>query len=73
MRLPSKITTYTNSTLARFPIILRELQRCPLEPMALFKRVQYQIHDVAEFIDVLNCLDALRKSVLQEGKLTYVD
>lgn len=69
MRLPSKTTTYSESTLARFPVVLDGLKNMPMSPRMLYQVTKLQIPDIAEFIDVLNCLYALRKIEMKGGVL----
>jgi len=71
MRLPSKTTKYSESTLARFPVVLGILKKAPTTPRMLYQVTKIQIPDVAEFVDVLNCLYALRKIEMKGGVLYY--
>lgn len=40
MRLPSKVTPYSQSTLSQFPPILKHLSDQDLSPAALYKKVK---------------------------------
>lgn len=75
MRLPSKVISYYDSTLSKFPVILRELRGQDLSPLQLYGRVWSRLEDVGEFMDVLDCLYALRRIELRDGEgvLHYVD
>ncbi len=68
MRLPSKVTPYRNSTLAKFPVILSELKKCDMSPEELFKAVKSKDLNAADFIEILDCLYVLGKVELIPGK-----
>lgn len=59
MRLPSKITPYKASVLARFPLILKSLQKGALPPSKLYNKTKGKLSGMDEFILVLDCLFAL--------------
>ena len=61
MRFPSKVTSYKNSTFAKFPVILSKLQQRDMRPDELYKAVKTKTFDVIEFIDALDCLFMLGK------------
>ncbi|MEG2623505.1 MAG: hypothetical protein RSC06_11455 [Clostridia bacterium] len=75
MRLPNKVTPYRESILAKFPVVLSKLEHEDVEPSKLFRAAKGKMHDVGEFIEVLDCLYALGKIRLidEEGVLHYVD
>ena len=74
MKLPSKVITYKSSTIAKFPIILSVLREQDMAPGSLYKKVKSKVEDVGEFIEILDCLYALRKIELIDhlGVLHYV-
>lgn len=74
MKLPNKVITYEKSTLSRFPAILAELRERDVSPAHLYQRVRTKVDDVGEFMDILDCLYALRKIELlaDKGVLHYV-
>lgn len=74
MKLPNKIITYKSSTIAKFPVLLSALNEQDLTPGALYKKVKSKVEDVGEFIEILDCLYALRKVELIDylGVLHYV-
>lgn len=74
MRLPSKVTPYRYSTLAKFSVILSELEKCDMSPEELFKAVKSKDLNAADFIEILDCLYLLGKVELVSGKemLHYV-
>ena len=75
MILPSKVTSYRNSVLAKFPLVLAPLTQERLSPLALYGKVKSQVDAVGEFMEILDCLFALGKVELDEesGALRYVD
>lgn len=74
MRLPSKVTPYSQSTLSQFPPILTHLSDQDLSPATLYKKVKSKFADVDEFVDTLDCLFALGQIELlyPEEVLHYV-
>jgi len=74
MKLPSKVTPYKESTIAKFPVVLELLEKESQTPAELYKRVKRsKIKSVREFVEVLDCLYAMNKIELREGVLHYVD
>ncbi len=73
MRFPSKVTPYSESILAKFPIILSVLEKDDLTPEVLYSKVKSKVSDIGELVEILDCLYALGKIViLDEGALHYV-
>ena len=74
MRLPSKVTPYKDSILAKFPIVLAALQTKNLTPSELYKKVKGKIDGVVELVERLDCLYAVGKIELLYGEvLHYVE
>ena len=75
MRLPNKVTSYTNSVVARFPDILETLMQRNMSPKELFELTTAGKKDMGDFLSALDCLFALGKIELIEerGMLRYVD
>lgn len=59
MRLPSKVTPYSSSTISKFPPILKQLAENDLRPLGLYHKVRKHFADVNEFVETLDCLYAL--------------
>lgn len=72
MKFPSKVTPYRDSTLAKFPIILKCLQNKDHTVLSLFNEIRNKM-TLKEYIDALDCLYALKKIILKEGIIHYVD
>lgn len=72
MRFPSKVTSFKESILSKFPIILKPLSKRDYSISALYKEVEKKItaHD---FIDVLDCLFILNKIELRNEVIHYVN
>lgn len=66
MRLPSKITSYDDSILATFPVILGIVEKADVSVYALFSKTKELFDDVGEFIEVLDCLYALGALELEQ-------
>lgn len=74
MRLPSKVTPYRDSILAKFPVVLAALQVENLTPSELYKKIKSKIDGVTELVEILDCLYALGKVELLYGEvLHYVE
>lgn len=70
MQLPNKLYSYKNSTLALIPIVLREIQDCPLDVCDLFIKVKPFLNEVTDFLSVMDCLYALRAAdINDEGEV----
>ena len=61
MRLPSKITSYRESVLDKFPPILSVLQSADTGVFALYETTMDYFNNIEEFLDTLDCLFALHK------------
>lgn len=74
MRLPNKVITYKESTLAKFPMVLSLLKEGDMTPGTLYSKMKSKVEDIGEYMEVLDCLYALGKIELIEhlGVLHYV-
>ena len=74
MRLPSKVCTYKESVLSRFPVFLNLLKKESMGIKELYRSTASQIEDVSEFVEILSCLFILDKISLdlEDGVITYV-
>lgn len=74
MRLPSKITSYKESSLSKFPFLLDKLNEDGLSVYELYEVTNKNFKSIEEFIDTLDYLFALRKieSDRESGRITYV-
>lgn len=59
MKLPSKINSYDESIIAKFPIILSVIEKAEISAYKLFTTTKNAVDDIGEFIEVLDCLFAL--------------
>lgn len=75
MRFPNKVTPYQESILAKFPIVLKLLEEQEMKPIDLFNKVKNKVSDIGEFLEILECLYALRKTEFNKegGTLRYVN
>jgi hypothetical protein len=75
MLLPSKITPFKESILSKFPLLLQEIKMDDISVMELFKKVKPKINGIADYLEALDCLFALKKIELTEQTeiLHYVD
>lgn len=73
MKVPSKVTPYKQSTIAKFPVVLSLLEKSDMTPSELYAKVRKsKIKDIAEFVEVLDCLYAMNKIDIREEVLHYV-
>lgn len=70
MRLPSKITTYQESIISKFPIILKKLQSSDYSVLDLYNAVKNKM-TLREFHESLVCLYALNAITLDKEVLHY--
>ena len=61
MKLPIKITSYSESVISKFPPILLVLENSDIGIVALYEATMKNFSNVEEFLDTLDCLFALRK------------
>lgn len=74
MRLPSKVTTYADSMLSKFPIVLGYLSEQDMSPAELYKKMKPKVEDVGELLEIIDCLYVLGKLELVPDRevLRYV-
>ena len=73
MKVPSKVTPYRESIIAKFPIVLSQLEKKDMTPNELYaKMIKSKIKDIREFVEVLDCLYAMNKIEIREEMLHYV-
>lgn len=61
MRLPSKITSYSESVISKFSPVLTALQNADTGVLALYEVTMNHFSSIEEFLDTLDCLFALPK------------
>ena len=74
MRYPSKITSYNESILSKFPAILNILSDHDANILELYMATKKKFTDVEEFIDALDCLYAMQQIEfdVKKGVMSYV-
>ncbi len=75
MRLPNKLYSYEESTLSKFPIVLRALRDSDSGVTELYERIEKSVPDVSEYMETLDSLYALGKIDIddKEAVLRYVE
>ena len=75
MRLPNKLYSYEESTLSKFPIVLRALRDSDSGVTELYERIKKSVPDVSEYMEILDSLYALGKIDIgdKEAVLRYVE
>ena len=72
MKFPSKVTSYKESTIAVFPVVLTQLEKKDMTPSELYRKVKNKVSGIQEFMEILDSLYALNKIVLDGEVLHYV-
>lgn len=74
MRMPSKVTPFSDSVIALFAPILEELQKRDLTPHELLEATRTRVSEISIFLDALDCLYNLGKIEIPEDTevLRYV-
>ncbi len=74
MQLPNKITTFNESVLSKFPLILRLVEKGNMPVLELYNAVRAETEDVETFLEVLDRLYVLGKIdfIEQERTICYV-
>jgi hypothetical protein len=73
MRFPSKYTSYKSSVISKFPVFLEELSARDLTIKELYKKTKSKVQNVQEFIEVLDCLYAIKKIEIFQEVVHYVE
>lgn len=75
MKFPNKVINYKQSLLSKFPIILKVIKNENISVNKLYNKTKSKFEDIAEFVEVLDCLFALNKINIDEaiGVLYYVE
>ena len=75
MKFPSKVTSYQESIMSKFSVVLSHLEKENIKPSLLYKKIRTKVSDPREFVEILDCLFALGKieMVGEEKELHYVD
>lgn len=71
MKLPSKVTSYKESTISKFPIILKLLKEKDYTVSSLYTKIKNKI-SINDYVDVLFCLYILNKITLKKEFIHYV-
>lgn len=61
MKLPSKITSYSESVISKFSLILSALQNTDSGVFSLYESTMEHFSGIEEFLDTLDCLFALQR------------
>lgn len=72
MKFPSKVTPYKESIIAKFPMVLEKVEKKDMSPQELYKSVKNKVTDIREFMDIMDCLYALKKIELDGEVVHYV-
>ena len=67
MKFPNKVTTYRQSLISKFPIILKELEKQDYYVGSLYGKVEKKMDGPEEYVQVLDCLFFLGKICFLPG------
>ena len=68
MKFPNKITTYKESSFPKMVLILSELEKRDLSIDFLYDLVEKHIPSYNEYLEILVCLYALNKVILNDSE-----
>lgn len=68
MRLPSKVTPYKDSIMAKFPLVLAMLEQEDLTPTELYEKIKSKVNGVSELVEILECLFVLGRIELLDDE-----
>lgn len=68
MFLPNKMIPYSDSVIAKFSLVLGELQNRTQNIKTLYKKHKKKFKNIQDYIEVLDCLFALGKIGIDELK-----
>ena len=71
MKLPSKITSYSESVISKFPPVLTALQNKDTGVLALYEVTMSHFSSIEEFLDTLDCLFALQKVIYDADREVF--
>lgn len=70
MQLPNKLYSYERSTLALIPKVLNRLKKQNMPVLDLYRDMQPELEEAADFVSVMDCLYALRAiDITDEGEV----
>ena len=74
MRMPSKVSPFSESVIALFAPILEKLQERDMTPHELLEATRTKVSEISIFLDALDCLYKLGNIEIPEGTevLRYV-
>ena len=70
MKLPNKVTSYKESVLSKFPVVLEVLVEREISLVELYEKTKHKYSCLDEYIEVIDCLYALGKIGFDEGRET---
>ncbi|MEA5024109.1 hypothetical protein SDC9_41891 [bioreactor metagenome] len=69
MRLPSKITSFKESSLSKFPALLESINKNNLSSYELYEETKKYFESIEDFIEALDYLYALNKISFENGRI----
>ena len=76
MRFPSKVTSYQDSILSKFDIVMSQIEKKDIKPALLYKKLKNKVSDPGEFIEILDTdnrsSNELREETDVKSKVEYI-
>ena len=75
MKFPNKVINYNESVMSKFPIILSLVKQKEYNLFKLYDYTKKYFENIDEYVEVLDCLFALNKIILNEKtrSIRYVE
>ena len=67
MRFPNKVTTYRQSVISKFPLILKELEKQDYSVDGLYRKIEKKLDGPEEYVQALDCLFVLDEIIFLPG------
>lgn len=71
MKLPSKITSYTESVLSKIIPVISVVETKNLTVRELYNETKQYFNDIEEYIDTIDCLFAIGKIILLKDRVIH--
>ncbi len=72
MQLPNKLYSYKASSLSLVPVVLTEIKHSPMPVSELYRRLRPALEDATDFVDVMDCLYALRAADVSDDGEVFI-
>lgn len=70
--MPNKLYSYKASSLSLVPVVLTEIKHSPMPVSELYRRLRPALEDATDFVDVMDCLYALRAADVSDDGEVFI-